>query len=287
MSNFEKIKSEISQYFEMGVKSYGAFNINDSDVKKSYVNTVLNNNIEKEVFDIARRLLNKMKEANILDMGCGLGGFLSVCKENKINAFGIDIDTRALEIARLRNDHDQRIILGNCENLPFATKSFDLIASLMVIEHIQDPILYLEEAFRVLKENGKLIIFAPNYLFPWEGHYKFFWLPFILPYTKWVFKAFLKLKSKETDLVDFINFKITPKYLGNMLRQTGFSEIQDMSLRRFKERIDNPELINNPKPNTLLIKIKKHKILYSATKRILSLLSVYKIYHPIILIVKK
>jgi len=282
-----ELKEKIAQYFEKSIESSGAFNSGDPQVKKIYVEGVLKNKIEKEVYRIIKAYIPPQKNVKILDMGCGLGGFLAVCKDEEIQAMGIEIDPYAAKIAKLRAGDKKSILLGNCEDMPFPNKSFDLAVSITVIEHVKNPTKYLGEAYRILRKNGKLIIFAPNYLFPWEGHYKLFWLPYIFPYTKYLFKVYLKLKNRNPNFVDFVNFKITPNYLKKTLRRVGFSKIQNLSIERFKKRIDKPELINNPEAKKLMTKIKKHKFLYVFIKSLLPILKTSKLYHPIILVVTK
>ncbi len=282
-----KLKEEIAQYFEKSIESSGAFSSGDPQVKKTYIEGVLKNKIEKEVYQIIKECVKNPKDVKILDMGCGLGGFLAVCKDKKVQATGIEIDPYAVKIARLRTGEKKSILLTDCEDMPFPNKSFDLAVSITVIEHVKTPIKYLREAYRVLKKNGKLIIFAPNYLFPWEGHYKLFWFPYLLPYTKSFFKIYLRLKNRNPKFVDFVNFKITPNYLKKNLIRAGFSNIRDLSLKRFEEKIDKPELIMNPKAKKIMKKIKRNKLLYRLLKTSIPLLKILKIYHPLLLIAEK
>jgi len=44
--------------------------------------------------------------------------------------------------------------------LPFESDSFDIILASSVIEHIKNPDNFFQEAFRVLRKNGVLIVFA-------------------------------------------------------------------------------------------------------------------------------
>jgi len=269
-----ELKEKIAQYFEKSISSSGAFNSGDPQVKKTYVKNVLENKIEKEIYQTIKGDIKNLKRKKILDMGCGLGGFLLVCHNNKTQVTGIEIDPYAIEIAKLRTNNDKNILLGDCEELPFPDNCFDLAVSITVIEHVKSPLKYLKEAHRVLKKNGKLIIFAPNYLFPWEGHYKLFWLPYLFPYTKSLFKFYLKIKNRNPKFIDFINLKITPNYLRKALKKAGFIKIQDLSLQRFKKRIDHPKLITNPKPGKIIKKIKKNKLLYKLLKTSIPLLKI-------------
>ncbi len=55
-------------------------------------------------------------------------------------------------------------ICGDILELPFRSRSFDLITSNMVFEHLMDPEKQLAEIFRILKPDGYLIFHTPNAL---------------------------------------------------------------------------------------------------------------------------
>lgn len=55
--------------------------------------------------------------------------------------------------------------IASAYRLPFNDSTYDIVALIEVLEHLQYPENALEEAYRVLKSNGKLIISIP-FLFP-------------------------------------------------------------------------------------------------------------------------
>ncbi len=285
--NLDLIKEKIAQYFEMSIESSGIFNSGDPSFEKDYIENILKNEIGKEVYQIVKNYPKDPEKIKILDVGCGLGGFILACQDNGIKALGLEIDHYAAEIARLRLGGNESVVVSDGENLPFGNDSFDIVTSITVIEHVKDIEKSLREARRVLKRGGCLVIFAPNYLFPWEGHYKLFWLPYLLPYTKFLFKLYLKLKKRDPRFVDFVNFKITPGYLKKKLIKSGFTKIQDLSIQRFKERLENPQIITNPKPKKIMTKIRNNKLLYAVLKLFTGLLKISRLYHPIILVAEK
>jgi ubiquinone/menaquinone biosynthesis C-methylase UbiE len=52
------------------------------------------------------------------------------------------------------------------KRLPFRSNTFDLVYHYDVIEHVNNPSLFLKEQFRVLKPNGYIIFSTPNLLRP-------------------------------------------------------------------------------------------------------------------------
>ena len=256
----EILIQKIGQYFESSILSSGAFNTGPIHLKNEFIKGILENKNSYEVVEYIKEF-SPVSQPKILDIGCGLGGVLLACQESNLEAWGVEIDRQAADIAKLRIDNPERIIIGDALNLPFSNCSFDVVVSKMVIEHISDPKTYLEEAIRVLKPNGIFILFAPNYLFPWEGHYRMFWIPYLFPYSKNLFKIYLKLRGRKTKFIDFVNTKITPSYLKNLLKNLPVTYI-NLSVERMVKRFKLPIWFS------IFIKLTQ-------------------LYHPIILIIRK
>ena len=76
-----------------------------------------------------------------------------------------DIDPRALELARRTHGAalagTDALLPG--APLPYPDSRFDAIISMDVVEHIIDPVPWLQEALRVLKPGGLLFLTTPNY----------------------------------------------------------------------------------------------------------------------------
>jgi SAM-dependent methyltransferase len=76
-----------------------------------------------------------------------------------------DIDPRAIGLARTLHGLDlggaDVIRLGR--PLPYPDAAFDAVVSMDVVEHIEDPVPWLQEALRVLSPDGLLFLTTPNY----------------------------------------------------------------------------------------------------------------------------
>ncbi len=103
-----------------------------------------------------------LKSTSILDLGCGEGTRLSLISTEKSKNFGIDISPKAISLAKKRYPH-LNFLKGDIEKIPFPAESFDLVYSAFTFEHLDNPEKVIKEALRVLKDNGKLVIIAPNY----------------------------------------------------------------------------------------------------------------------------
>ena len=93
---------------------------------------------------------------NCLSLGCGHGRFLkSYIEKGAKQVVGADINRSNLSICK---NYSADIVLCDIENLPFRSNCFDIIECVATMEHIEQPILVLKEAKRVLTEKGQLFV---------------------------------------------------------------------------------------------------------------------------------
>ena len=119
-------------------------------------------------FKISIRLLKKHKKdiQNIFDLGCSTGIFLGMVAEEGWTPFGSDVNRNLVEENKKRYGNQVKLQLG--EEIDFPDQFFDVVTLFDSIEHMPNPITTLVEVFRVLKNNGVIIISTPkvNGLFP-------------------------------------------------------------------------------------------------------------------------
>jgi SAM-dependent methyltransferase len=104
----------------------------------------------------------------VLDAGCGGGGMpLSLAEEADL-VVGIDPAERFQEagvrLGRERRQTNLTFALADGMFLPFRDRTFDLVLSHAVIEHVSDAPLYLRECARVLAPRGHLFLSTAPYL---------------------------------------------------------------------------------------------------------------------------
>lgn len=91
----------------------------------------------------------------ILDIGCGAGFTANVLANHQHDVWGVDVAEDALIVAK---NHDStnsvRYTLGSAEDLPFGSGLFDVVCAFDLLEHVEDPILVVSEASRVLRPGG-------------------------------------------------------------------------------------------------------------------------------------
>lgn len=108
----------------------------------------------------------------VLDVGCGRGESLIWLMRQGAEAWGLDYATEALRLAagvvQATGPEVERhhcLLAANARLLPFSPESFDRVLMLDIVEHLYPWELEqaLEEARRVLKRGGKLVVHtAPN-----------------------------------------------------------------------------------------------------------------------------
>lgn len=122
----------------------------------------------------------------ILDIGCGIGTFVRRLRQFSSEVYGIDIDVErvgqgATELPNLA--------LAVGEYLPFSDETFDFILLHEVLEHVKDDAATLREATRVLRRGGRICIFCPNRLYPFETHGVFLGQRYVfgnIPLVNWL-----------------------------------------------------------------------------------------------------
>ncbi len=107
---------------------------------------------------------------NVLDAGCGTGGWLHLLKNAyELNETGIDNHEIALTLASSRNNIN--LIYGDINTYPFKESSFDLVTCYDVIYHRDvDETLAIRNFNRILKNNGCLLVTVPAYSFLHSKH---------------------------------------------------------------------------------------------------------------------
>lgn len=103
----------------------------------------------------------------ILDVGCGVGTYLKAFKQFSDDLYGTEFDPQRAKEAKKVTPN---ISVASAEKLPFGEAVFDVVFSHEVLEHVKDDRRAVEEAARVLKLGGYLVLFIPNRLFPFETH---------------------------------------------------------------------------------------------------------------------
>jgi 2-polyprenyl-3-methyl-5-hydroxy-6-metoxy-1,4-benzoquinol methylase len=95
----------------------------------------------------------------VLDVGCGEGAIGEPIWKMGNYVISVELPTIATLAHRCGVP---LVVAGDAEHLTFASNSFDVVLASEVVEHLWNPPSFLDEAYRVLRANGHLIISTPE-----------------------------------------------------------------------------------------------------------------------------
>jgi SAM-dependent methyltransferase len=92
----------------------------------------------------------------LLDIGCGSGGALSLAARRGAVVTGLDASANLVAIARERLPN-ARIEIGEMEELPFGEETFDIVTGINSLQFAGDVVNALREVGRVLRRGGTFL----------------------------------------------------------------------------------------------------------------------------------
>ena len=160
----------------------------DSEIEQYYANHVFYSSMSgvgvgnETSEDIVRyekyaRILEK-SDGKLVDIGCSKGGWLKYLDRDddfNFELIGIDVDISSMKEGAV--SPGLKFTYGSVFNTRLPDKSVDILTYFHVLEHVDNLNLLLDEALRVLKSDGQIIIEVPNapkYPFDYVGNG--FWL---------------------------------------------------------------------------------------------------------------
>jgi glycosyltransferase involved in cell wall biosynthesis/SAM-dependent methyltransferase len=146
-----------------------------------------------------REILQWVGKGRLLDVGCGHGVSAAILQKQGWEVCGLDLNEVAIECARMLLG--SRAQLGDLMSARYPAGSFDVVLFSHSLEHMYNPLGALQEAKRILADDGRLIVRLPN-AGSWEA--KFFgrwWFPWELPRHLYHFE-----RSTLTGLVERAGF---------------------------------------------------------------------------------
>lgn len=108
-----------------------------------------------------------LRGRRILDVGCGTGTYVEHLRQFSEQVYGIDIEPERIAEGSKRLPN---LLVAAAERLPFLSESFDVVLLHEVLEHVEDDRLVVANAHQLLAPGGRMVIFAPNRLYPFETH---------------------------------------------------------------------------------------------------------------------
>jgi len=181
----------------------------------------------KKAVKLVQKHSKKKENKKFLDIATGTGDLaimLSKVKDSKIT--GLDISKGMLEVGIKKvkaKSLDQQIemVLGDSENLPFDSNTFDAITVGFGVRNFEDLDKGLQEIHRVLKEDGIFVVLETSQptKFPVKQGFTF--------YSKYIIPIVGKIFSKDKNAYQYLPESAAAFPYGeefnNILLKTGFN----------------------------------------------------------------
>ena len=128
-------------------------------------------------------LLNSFKTSakSVLDVGAGTGDFLSVCKNNDWETFGVEPSLVARDVAKKKG------IFLKAGLSEFKNQKFDVISLWHVLEHVEHLKDTIKTLQGLLKPGGRIVVAVPNYKSYDAQFYNEYWAAYDVPRHLWHF----------------------------------------------------------------------------------------------------
>jgi len=186
-----------------------------------------------EILETMADLVQFDKQSLFLEVGAAQGCFVAACNSLGHHCVGLEPFPRAIEMSKQLSKEINigiEIKHGYAEELPFPSKSIDIIFAFSVMEHVKDVSLVLKEISRVLKPGGAFYFSTASALCPMQNEIRFF--PFFSWYPQKMKEFIMKWALKNMpSIVGYtdapaINW-FTPWKTRKLLSNVGLNEIYD------------------------------------------------------------
>jgi len=97
------------------------------------------------------------KNGKLLDVGCAIGTFLKIARDSGLEVKGVETSEYAAGYAR--DNYGLDVIRGEFNAAKFSKDdTFDVITMWDVVDHAEDPIVFLKDAASILKKGGYMFV---------------------------------------------------------------------------------------------------------------------------------
>jgi SAM-dependent methyltransferase len=137
----------------------------------------------------------------VLDFGCGSKPYLSIVEDLGFSYVGADFSSSEMPI-------------DAAGTVPADDASFDAVLSVQVLEHVRDLDRYLREAWRVLKDNGTLVL---------STHGNWLYHPHPEDHRRWTRTGLILDVEAHGFVVQTVEALVGPLATTTVIRLTGFA----------------------------------------------------------------
>ncbi len=99
---------------------------------------------------------------SIVDIGAGTGRLSLELLKRGASVTAIDVSEEMLAILKKKANRAEAArlstLVGDAESIPVPDNTFDFVVAAFLIVHLKDPARFFDEAYRVLKPGGSLVV---------------------------------------------------------------------------------------------------------------------------------
>ncbi|RMF80291.1 MAG: class I SAM-dependent methyltransferase [Chloroflexi bacterium] len=117
-------------------------------------------NIRRTFQGRLRRIEKFVAPGRLLDVGCAAGFFMDEAHKRGWDVAGMDVSGFAVQYVRDRFGYDAQH--GSLTDLDYPAESYDLITMWDVIEHVPDPMAYVQQVATLLRPDGIFSLATPD-----------------------------------------------------------------------------------------------------------------------------
>ena len=116
-------------------------------------------------YEKVKKLTSKIEFNDVIDLGCGDTTLLSEIKKIKsLHSHDINFVGAGYEV--LKKDTNINVVdkldFNKVNWFESVKQKYDLILILDVIEHLENPFMFLQQVIKICKKKGKILITVPN-----------------------------------------------------------------------------------------------------------------------------
>jgi len=162
------------------------------------------------------------KPINLLDIGAGTGDFVLTAKKHGFEAFGVEPNNKARELALKKG------VGLSAKIQEINANRFQAITLWHVLEHLPDLEKDIKTLVGLLEEDGVMVIAVPNFKSYDANHYGSFWAGYDVPRHLWHFSKTAIAKVFAAHQMELVKIRpmlfdafyvsmLSEKYKGNKL----------------------------------------------------------------------
>ncbi len=115
---------------------------------------------EQRYHDLLDQFESERQTNRILDVGAGYGFFLEIAKKRGWEVYATEITQSAIDLCR---EKGITVFEGPVESIDFGDLTFDVVVSIEVLEHLNNPGIFVAGIHKILRPNGLFYLTTPNF----------------------------------------------------------------------------------------------------------------------------